>query len=615
MQLLRGTLEKITTNRLYVLLLLFILVLGVYYNTLSYPFIFDDQLLTQNQPQVRQGIAGIPSIFGFHQLESGTWHFSPPYRPMRLMSYAIDFELFNQNPAGYRFMNMVYHTLTSLVVFLLATYLLRNRTWGLLAALLFALHPVQINSVTYISGRRDILCGLFYFLGFYTYLIWRQRGQLRLMVLYFVFLSLALMSKEMAVTLPVICLASNFLLPTSQTPRLNRKMIAFFTISFLLVLIVVLHTLWIVPASYRAGEGITNTALLSSSFLKFVIPHADTLYAQLLLTIKLIASYFKLLIFPYPLLGDYSYNGFPVPKDFFSFSMIFNVLILVMLVFGFYRSIRKRQYLITLAFAWIIISLLPVLQIIPHHEIFAEHYLYIPLFGFVLAVAFFLSGLRQKPLVLSLVILLTSYVTLLYAQNQNYQSNTHFWSQVLKHQPYNARALEARATRHAREGEYGIAIKQYKKSIALLREEGVRPFKLAYYFYNLGETYRQTKQFEAAINAYREVSRRDPKFALGWLKLGMVYAASGDNENTLDFFQKARRLSPLNPEVLEQIIAWYLDHDKVDEAKKTFYELSKILNLDMRTTENIWQVMLKRNRARFRKEPSPIDITKTANAY
>ena len=186
-----------------------------YANSVTNDFVFDDIQLIAEHP-LKGGVGKIPQLLGME----GGW--GSAYRPVRMISYAIDYSL-NEwiwgkvwgggrkeaglTPAGYHIGNGVYHLVTVLLVFLVTRRLAGSMGVGLLAAGLFALHPVHTDSVTYLSGRRDILFTLFYLLGFYYFLRYRETGKWQWLAGTCAAYGLSLGSKEMGVTLPLICLS------------------------------------------------------------------------------------------------------------------------------------------------------------------------------------------------------------------------------------------------------------------------------------------------------------------------------------------------------------------------------------------------------------------------
>ena len=200
-------------------LLLGACVFAAYYNALDNEFVFDDFSIVLDYGPVTLAPQDWPKIFGLAGGEA-------QYRPLRTLSYAVDFQLGGLDPFVFHLSNLVYHWLASFLAFLAASEVTgglgrqaagtspgQRRTVALFASVLWALHPIQTDSVTYVSGRRDILAGLFFFLGLYAFLRWRASAgagqRLRRAAwgtLAFSAYALGVASKEVAVVLPVMFL-------------------------------------------------------------------------------------------------------------------------------------------------------------------------------------------------------------------------------------------------------------------------------------------------------------------------------------------------------------------------------------------------------------------------
>ena len=166
---------------------LVIVVFLVFANAMGNEFVFDDIYLISANKQIQS--LNLPLLLS-------------SYRPIRDISYAIDFALWGENPFGYHLSSMLIHAVNVLLVFSLARQLTKDLLSATLTALIFAVHPIQTDSVTYISGRRDLLFTTFYILAFQSYLTYyRNRPSTKAIVSFVLFLlcwMLSLLSKEMA---------------------------------------------------------------------------------------------------------------------------------------------------------------------------------------------------------------------------------------------------------------------------------------------------------------------------------------------------------------------------------------------------------------------------------
>src|SRR3989441_12724641 len=172
---------------------LVVIVFLCYANSLGNEFVFDDYLLVLGNERIRS-------------LNSGLLLNS--YRPIRDISYAIDYALWGERAFGFHLTNLIIHAANVLLVFVLIRRFTESLLTATLAALIFAVHPIQTDAVTYISGRRDLLFTFFYLLAFHSYLTYyRKRWSLQAViyfVLFFLLWALSLLSKEMAASLPIL---------------------------------------------------------------------------------------------------------------------------------------------------------------------------------------------------------------------------------------------------------------------------------------------------------------------------------------------------------------------------------------------------------------------------
>jgi len=171
--------------------MLVVVVFICYANSLGNDFVFDDVFLVPTYSRVRNLSQLVQTL-----LDS--------YRPVRNISYAIDFLLWGLRPFGFHLTNVLIHAANAVMLFLLIRRFSEKLSTAAVAALIFAVHPIQTDSVSYVSGRRDVLFTLFYLAAFHAYLSYRAKESRTWFVLFLCFWGLSLMSKEMAVSLPLV---------------------------------------------------------------------------------------------------------------------------------------------------------------------------------------------------------------------------------------------------------------------------------------------------------------------------------------------------------------------------------------------------------------------------
>jgi len=438
-------------------------------------------------------------------------------------------------------MNLVYHTLNTFLAFAVASRLSGRYRPALIAALLYAVHPIQTEAVAYISGRRDLLSTLFVFLGVLAFLRRRDRGNcggLGLIVAAYV---LGLLAKEMAITLPLLLLAYDAIHQATLPPGTP--------------------VLPMVAALLRTGPGCLARdrrlylplLLLSGVFSVFAIffsgatgahrQYGGGLELTVLTSARTIAHYLKLLLFPATLNADYSFDAFPVSRSFFDPAALLAILLVVAILIGLV-ALLPAEPVAAFGGAWFCITLLPVSQIIPHHEIMAEHYLYLPSFGFFLVAAHFADQLldwRRGATALygiyACIVLLLSARTIV--RNPDWHDTLTLWQKTVQTAPRSARARNNLGMALLERDQLEAAERELEEAVQITPNDGQRRE-------NLGRLYLQMGRLEAAEAQLEEAIRMLPGQPSAHLALGVIYLRQERLTDAEWEFREAARLRPLD---------------------------------------------------------------------
>jgi Flp pilus assembly protein TadD len=481
----------------------------VYLNSLRNEFVFDDIGLIVNNPGIRD-LRNLPKILGAYGHQA--------YRPLRTASHVIDYVFFGLNPAGFRAINIALHILNGTLVFFLFRTLLRNPRPALLAAILFAVHPIQTESVAYISGRRDLLFAVFYLAGFACYVRYRETDRARYLFLAGSGYLLSLLSKEMAITLPVLCIGYDVvrLVPVAdgESPispwraavQGVRTAVQRYKVSYTVGAAVLLFLAWyyvyrVNPSHQQAmyGGGLGPTLMTSA---------------------RIVVHYIKLLLFPITLNADYSFDAFPVSRSLADPRGLVAFAILGAVGWGLVRLLPSARWA---AFGglWFFITLLPVSQIIPHHEMMAEHYLYLPSAGFFLAAGVLLeAALNQPRRQAATVVAFTIVVALLGARtvvrNRDWRDTQTLWTKTIQTAPGSARAHINVGELALRQGRSLQAFREFQEAIRIQPDDAVNRD-------NLGIVLLRHGLFDEAEQQFREALRILPRFPTPHVNLGLIY--------------------------------------------------------------------------------------------
>lgn len=325
---------------------------------------FDDSLYVTANRHVRAGLTPASIGWAFTTGHAANWH------PLTWLSHMADVSMFGMNPRGHHATNIVLHAVNSLLVYFLCLRFSTPRMAATAVALLFAIHPLHVESVSWVSSRKDLLCALFWFLGLFAYIRYAARPsgfRYALVVLAFVCSS---MSKPVAVTFPVILLMldywplGRFVQDGALVDRHRFVMVFVEKLPLFLLAIVFSGITIIVQRSGGAMESIdpvsfgarVNNAL--SSYAGYV---AHTLWP--------VGLYI-----PYPHPGESrpAWHGISAAVFLFVITAVFFAL-------------RKRQPVLLLGWGWFLVILLPAIGLIQvGFQAMADRYMYLPLLGLLL---------------------------------------------------------------------------------------------------------------------------------------------------------------------------------------------------------------------------------------
>ena len=489
----------------------------LYGNTISNRFVFDDIPLIVENRAIRD-LSRVPQVLGL----TGE---RPLYRPVRFLSYFIDYAVSGQDPAAYHAANMLYHALTGFVLYLVLMLLSGSRGAALAGALLFTAHPVHTDSVAYIAGRRDILCTLFYLAGFLCYVQYRREARTWLLLLTGLCYIMAVGSKEMAVTLPAVCLLYDTARPPQKGAAAARQ--------GLRGRLLLYGGLLAVAAAYLYYKLVLYYPSLRLEY------YGGSAASNFATVFRILARYIQLSLFPVVLHADYSVNAFRISRSFLEPAVLGSMALVAALLYGALRA-RRRSPLVFFGGLWFFITLLPVCHIVPHHEILAEHYLYLPSAGLLMLLTplwrHLLSRRRTACLaLLAAVLLLFSARTVV--RNRDWKDARTLWSSVLETTPECARAHDNLGSEYFRAGDYRRALEHHRQAVRIRPEHAVFRNNLGMDYGATGDTGRAEKEFQLAVSL-------NPELAAAYNNLGIVYYKRGEYARAARFFQKSARRKP-----------------------------------------------------------------------
>jgi len=490
--------------------------------------------------------------WAFFDFYADNWH------PLTWLSHAADYALWGWNPLGHHLTNVILHAVNTFLVVVLALRLVeagnarggraqepplqvssrftsQDSRFPLIASavtgLLFGLHPIHVESVAWVSERKDLLCALFYLLAVLEYMSYMSHKTYRAYSLALFFFVLALMSKPMAVSLPVVLLILDWYPLRSWS---YKKVTALFAEKLpFIILSIVSGVLTIM--SQRSGNAII-----------FIYP----LSARLFVAAESLFAYLGKMIWPVNLVPFY-----PYPENI-SFPLLtyVSVVALPFLITAACFAISKKHKWLIAVWGYFVVTLIPVLGIVQvGGQSMADRYTYLPglgpffMVGLVAAWAFNKIDALKKQMILfkavpvaviAVAVLSMAYLT--FKQIQIWRSSIDLWSYVIEKEPGKVcRAYMNRSAAYDETGEYDKAIADYDTAVAIW------PFDADVY-YGRGKVFSKVRQFDKAVFNFDVALQliqggavNDFGPELIYLYRGQAHLNSGHLELALKDFKKA----------------------------------------------------------------------------
>ncbi|MFQ5334547.1 MAG: hypothetical protein ACE5DN_00570, partial [Flavobacteriales bacterium] len=491
----------------------FALALLLYANTIGNDYVLDDALAVLQNEHVQKGLSALPEIFTSNFLD-GVGHFNDGlYRPLVVCTYALEHQLAGNSPVLSHAVNILLYALCGLLLFLLLRAIFRDRTefFSLAICLLFIAHPIHTEAVANIKGRDEILAFLSFTLSAFFLFRYIDRDKLQGLLLSLLFFIFALLSKESAFTLALILP----LMPWFFRDVGIRKVLGVFASFFAIALLMWLwrsHVIHSMPNPVDSGivSALNNSLLSTDSFSDRL---ATGLYMQVM--------YIGKMIFPHPLLHDYSYNQIPT-IHLGSVPAIFSVFILGCIAFAVIKGFgKKRLFAFGMLFFFITLAATSNLFVFIGAT-FAERFLFTPALGFSIAIIALFPGLMKarattlqgvisanKLFSSLMMVLLVGYAVLTIDRNTDWKDNYRLFAADMPYLRHSARAHYNYGTalfESAAEMKDGDEKKRIARRAASELSKAVAIYP-AYYdaLNNLGNSYRSANMPDSAITVLKQL--------------------------------------------------------------------------------------------------------------
>lgn len=536
-------------------LLLTAVTIAVYGRIIGHDFLMnwdDNAYITANSAVHGFSARNVRAVF--------TSFYAGNYAPLQMLSYMLDYTLWGLWPGGFLLTNVVLHTMNGLLVYLLLLKLQSEKMLAAVAAGIFLLHPLQVESVAWISQRKNLLAMLFMLLSWQAYICYRnssQEGRLAYFLSIAAFLC-SLLAKSATVFFPIALLLNDYCFSArGQRAKLLDK-IPYFVLALAAALL----------ALRSQSPDVTGWSGLDYGGRSTW--HGGSPWATLLTMMPVLCSYLRMILWPSGLSAVYS----PVIYKTLEFQVVAAFLLIFFIGWMIYRLFRTDCS----AGYWPLFSLLallPVVQLVPLVTLMNDRYLYFPMIGLAALGGIGTVTLKRwvnEKVALGLVLVILLLLALAsYDRAGIWKNSKTLWTDAVKKSPEKFDAWEGLGEANhlsepvrLRDAEYA-----YSRAFALYSSGPVNLFNFAKVKLLLGEEARGQALLQRLLKI-------NPEHVMGWAALGDSYASRQNYSAAAKAYKTAETLQPDALEVNLRLYGLYTATGEVVAAK---YYQGRVLKL------------------------------------
>jgi tetratricopeptide (TPR) repeat protein len=549
-----------------------ILVLSAYWGVTENDFIYYDDpgYVTENR-FVQGGLSYRGVAWAFTSSEMANWH------PLTWISLMADRQLYGMNPAGYHWTSVILHLMSTLVLFL-ALGRMTGQLWcsGLVAAL-FGVHPLHVESVAWVSERKDVLSGLFWMLGLWGYAWYAERpGWFRYgwVVLFFV---MGLMSKPMVVTFPFVLLLldwwplrrvsfgddrGRFVSVFRENGDESVRRFSGASVSWLILEKTPLLVLSVAASIITFLVQKEGNAVATLEYLPLIDRLANAIVSY--------AQYIVKMIFPFNLAVFY-----PHPGAWAKPAVMLSLGLISLISWFIFLNVRRRPYLVV-GWFWYLGTLVPVIGLVQvGMQAMADRYAYLPLIGIFIMIVWMMrdsvgvSASRRMTMGFVSMVILAALVVITHIQVGYWNDSVTLFGQAL-------RVTENNPQAHKSLGDALRANKKFAEAISHYREAIRISPKYIEAYNNLGAAEMEQGKFGEAMSYYVSALKIDPNDGRVRFNRGVLYFRQEMTDEAIAEYRIALISMPANPALRNNLGMALLRRGNTDEAIAQFRETIRL---------------------------------------
>jgi len=585
------------------ILVLLAVTFAVYYASINNGFVGDDIAFVKDNPNIRS-LANIPSFFtsprtlAAYDSDWGTYIF----RPLRTISYALDYFVFGPRPWGYHLTSLALHMAACVTVYFVAMGLFEIPAVALISAVAFAVHPVHVEAVSWISSRADIIGLIFLNLSLLAYFRYARAGTLGYLALSVALSFVSYLGKETMIPLP------GFIIVYDYATR-GRKSVKELLRSRL--------PAWLVFSAVCFGYLVLRfyaTGRMSSSQGWW----GGSAYSNFLMMAKATATYLWLMVVPFKLTLHYLIK--PVHT-------VFDAKVLVSLLaiaasLGLIIWTHRKNKLVFFSLVWFYLALVPIANIVPiSFAMMAERYIYMPSMGPIMALACGIYALYRKAeakgvietraVIVGVAAVAIAYSVVSVNRHRVYKDDFAFYEEAIRSAPDSAPSYNGLGDRYFEKMDYKNALVYYDKALAIDPNYADAYMGVAYAYmntgdltralrngetaasikpgsalirYQLGNIYREAGFLDKAAAQWHEAVRLNPGDSESYNNLGIYYQLSGNYAMAIEMFEKAIKYNPFNVETYYNVGSVYEAQGDSARARQYYARFIQMAGPDYKDT-------------------------------
>ena len=583
----------------------------VFGQTVRYDFVnYDDNEYVYANPAITSGLNPHGIIYAFSGMHARNWH------PLTTLSHMLDCQLWGVRAGGHHFTNIVLHTIAVVLLFLVLQQMTGAIWQSAFVAALFAVHPLHVESVTWISERKDVLSAVFFMLTLGAYVRYVRSPSIGRYLTMSILFALGLMSKPMLVTVPLVLLLLDYWPLQRFGGRSSIRRLALEKIPLLALSIAGgFVTLWMQQSSVARTEELPLIWRVANGLVTYAI-------------------YLRQMIWPVGLAVFYPHPGDQLPV----WEIGLAIVLLALVSAGVIALRHQRPYLVT-GWFWYLVMLLPVIGLIQvGSQAHADRYTYLPQIGLYLLLAWAITdaltsrfatgrirrgGLQRRIVAVTASLAIIALAWCAHVQASHWRNGESLWGHALAVTSGNFMAHDGLGQCLANRGRLDEAIDQFQRALniapgypeietnlilALTRkgrtDEAITHLQTllkeypnnAQAHYDLGNALLRKGNSQGAIAAYEKTLSIQARYPAAHYNLGIALDQNGQIDEAIAHYREAVQEQPNYPKAYYLLGNDLLHKGRVDDAIAAYEQALKSRPTYPDAENNIGLALLQKGR-------------------